>query len=551
MKYIEKESREQLTLLPDCIEDYISENNPVRIIDAFVDSLDMYRLGFLRAVPGETGRPPYDPRDLLKLYIYGYFNRIRSSRRLMLECRRNVELFYLLGKLTPDFRTIADFRKDNGAAIRGVFREFVKLCVKLNMYERELLAVDGSKVRAANSDDNAYNAEILEKKLARIDGHIREYLSQLDRQDQDALEESEMTAEQIRSAISTLRERKERYEGYLAELGESGETQLLTTDPEARRMHSKDGFHCCYNVQTAVDSGSHLIAEYEVTNRNTDQGLLCRVVTGAKENLGTEVIETVADKGYESREDILNCVMNGIIPTVALKYDKYERLFQIPYEDVTITQDMRSSTRPDDIQACISAGILPDCYTGSNIEVAVQRKTELSCFIRDENGAVTCPTGETLSLVKTKGSNSIYANKDACRQCQTRCVSGKWFKRVSFGPHTKVVPTWVYGTPEKPLTKIPDDIPANPYNHTLNRTDYSKPKKVVVRIRMDKEKLKKRMCLSEHPFGTVKWWHGAHYVLCKGIEKATAELGLSFLAYNLRRAINIVGTERLIEAMRG
>lgn len=551
MKYIEKESREQLTLLPDCIEDYIGEDNPVRVIDAFVDSLDMQSLGFLRPTPGETGRPPYDPRDLLKLYIYGYFNRIRSSRRLMTECRRNVEIFYLLGKLTPDFRTIADFRKDNAKSIRAVFREFVRLCVKMKLYERELLAVDGSKIRAANSDDNAYNSEILNKKLERIDNHIREYLSHLDRQDQTEPAEEEMTAEQVQSAIAALRERKERYEGYLRELEETGETQLLTTDPEARRMHSKDGFHCCYNVQTAVDSGSHLIAEYEVTNHNTDQGLLTQVVTGAKENLAVEVIETVADKGYESRADILNCVMNGIIPTVALKYDKVERLFQIPYEEAVITEEMRSSTRPEDIQACVSAGVLPDCYAGSNIEVEVQRQTALSCFIRDENGVVTCPTGEILKWVQNKGANSIYANKDVCRQCPTRCVSGKWFKRVSFGPHTEIIPTWVYGTPQKPLTRIPEDASINPYNHTLDRIDYSKPKKVVVRIRMDKEKLRQRMCLSEHPFGTVKWWHGAHYVLCKGIEKASAELGLSFLAYNLRRVINLAGTERLIAAMRG
>jgi transposase len=287
------------------------------VIDVFVDGLELEELGVKRATPNEMGRPSYDPRDLLKLYVYGYFNRIRSSRRLMGECRRNVELFYLLGKLAPDFRTVADFRKDNAKGLKNVFRAFVKLCMKLGLYQKELLAVDGSKFRAVNSKDNCYNAEILQKKLARIDGHIAEYFKQMDKNDASEPDAKRLTPEQIREAVRELRSRKEKYQGYLSELEESGETQLLLTDPEARRMHSKDGFHCCYNVQTAVDGGSHLIAEYEVTNRNTDQGLLKEVAESAKEVLETETLEVVADKGYESRADILDCVMNGFVPNVA------------------------------------------------------------------------------------------------------------------------------------------------------------------------------------------------------------------------------------------
>jgi transposase len=204
MKYIAGESRYQKILLPDCIDDYVGEGSPVRVIDAFVEQLDMDRLGFKRSRPKDTGRPPYDPRDLLKLYIYGYFNKIRSSRKLMQECTRNLEVMYLIGKLVPDFRTIADFRKDNPAALKKVFKEFVKTCMKLNLYQRELLSIDGSKFRAQNSKDNCYNREVLEKKLANIENHINDYLSYMDREDKNEITREEPTAEKIKQAIEEL-----------------------------------------------------------------------------------------------------------------------------------------------------------------------------------------------------------------------------------------------------------------------------------------------------------------------------------------------------------
>ncbi len=523
MKYIKGQPRSQMTMVTECLEDYISEENPVRVIDSFVDSLDLDLAGFVRTIPKETGRPPYDPRDLLKLYIYGYFNKIRSSRKLMTECTRNIELFYLLGKLTPDFRTISDFRKDNAKALKKVFGAFVKLCLKLNLYQKDLLAVDGSKFRAVNSKSNVYNAEVLEKKLKRIDEHIMEYLSQMDKNDET--EPDSPSPKQIKAAIQELTLRKEKYQGYLKELLESGETQLLTTDPEARRMHSKDGFHCCYNVQSAVDNGSHLIAEYEVTNHNTDQGLLKDVAEGVKEALEVETVEVVADKGYESREDILNCVMNAIVPNVALKYDKEERLYSIDYEEAEISEEERNSPKPENIQKCIKAGILPSCYENTAIEVELQEKSEVSCFLLNEDGTVTCPMGNILSKTKMKGKNTIYANKDACRQCPNRCTGSKSYKTVSFGPETRFVPVRMYGSVRCKLNPIPENIPVNPFNHTFDRKDYAPAKTVVLRIKEDIHKIKERMCLSEHPFGTVKWYHGAHYLLCKGKEKATAEIG--------------------------
>lgn len=547
MKYIKGQPRNQVTMVTECLEDYISEENPVRVIDAFVDSLDLETSGFIRTTPKETGRPPYDPRDLLKLYVYGYFNRIRTSRKLMTECTRNVELFYLLGRLAPDFRTISDFRKDNAKALKKVFSAFVKLCMKLDLYRKELLSIDGSKFRAVNSKDNAYNAEILKKKLKRIDEHISEYLSQMD--DNDRNEGDATPPEKIREAVQELTLRKEKYQAYLKQLMETGETQILTTDPEAHRMHTKDGFNCCYNVQTAVDGGSHLIAEYVVTGSNNDQGLLNQVAQKTKDALEVETIEVVADKGYESRKDILDCVMNGVVPNVAFKYDKDERIYAMDYEKNKITEEERCSKKPEDIQKCIRAGVLPECYEGTAISVEVQELSQTSCFLKNGDGTVTCPMGKILSKVKQRGKCIIYANKDACRQCPNRCTGGRGFKTVSFGPDTVYVPVRMYGDGGYKLNEIPEGIPPNPYNHTLDRKDYEKPKKVMLRIRPDPGKSKERKCLSEHPFGTVKWYHGAHFLLCKGKEKVTAELGLSFLAYNMRRAINMVGVRKLIEVM--
>lgn len=341
----------------------------------------------------------------------------------MTECGRNIELFFLLNRLVPDFRTISDFRKDNAKALRNVFREFVKLCLKLNLYDKELIAIDGSKFRAVNSKQkSSYNEDVLKKKLARIDENIARYLSQMDEEDTVSQDTSNHTPEEIKAAVKELMERKEKYTGFLHELAASGETQLLTTDPEARVMQSKDGYHCCYNIQTAVDKGSHLIVEYEVTNCCTDQGLLKEVADNAREALEVETLEVVADKGYESRKDIEACVMNGIIPNVALKYDKNERLYSIDYEEAEISQEERLSTRPEDIQKCIKAGVLPACYENTAIEVEIQEQSVLSCFTLNDDDTVTCPMGNLLSLTKRKGNSAWYANKDAAGSVPTSAL---------------------------------------------------------------------------------------------------------------------------------
>lgn len=239
---------------------------------------------------------------------------------------------------------------------------------------------------------------------------------------------------------------------------------------------------------------------------------------------------------------------NGIIPNVALKYDKDERLYAIDYEEAEISEEERNSTKPEDIQKCIKAGVLPTCYENTPIEVEIQEQSVLSCFTLNEDGTVTCPMGKILSRTKKKGRDSIYANKDACRQCPNKCTASKKYKTVSFGPDTKYIPVRMYGDVKCKLNPIPENAVINPFNHTLDRKDYMPSKKVVLKIKKDIHKEKLRMCLSEHPFGTVKWHHGAHYLLCKGKEKVTAEIALSFLAYNMKRAINIAGIQKLLAA---
>lgn len=549
MAYICGEDRNQLQLYPATLEELLDDNNPVRVIDAFVDHLNIAELGITHAKPAGTGRPPYDPKVLLKLYIYGYFNRIRSSRKLMIECGRNIELIYLLNRLTPDFRTIADFRKQNAQALKNVFKAFVKICLDLNLYERELVAIDGSKFRAVNGRKKMFNEDILKKKLLRIQDNISNYLCELDQADQDDRGPSHYTSAQIKQKLDELHLRKETYEAYLQELRSSDETQILTTDPDARMMKTKDGFACCYNVQTAVDQTSHLIAEFEVTNDPTDPNWLTHMATKAKIALEAPAIHVAADKGYDDHDEIEKCIMSGIVPHVGFKTDKNERLLLMEYEQAAITREDRVSTKPEDIQRCLKAGVLPKFYENSILDIEIQSQDPVSCFSRNDDDTVTCPMGNIFSRVRThKGGSAVYQNRLACRSCTNRCTSGKNYKVVKFGPDTKYVPVLMYASSLSRLQEYPAS--ETPYNAFSLLRKITK-KKVVLHIRDDIPMQKLRLCLSEHPFGTVKWYHGAHYLLCKGIEKATAELGLSFLAYNLKRAINMVGTKRLVAAMRG
>lgn len=310
MGYIEGESREQRLLFPEVLDDYIGEDNVVRFIDAFVDGLKMEELGFDRAVPKETGRPPYDPRDLLKLYIYGYLNRGRTTRILERECQRNLELMWLMRKLRPDFKTIADFRRDNRKAFRGVFRQFVLVCKQMGLLGGELVAVDGSKFKAVNSGQRNFSQKKLEKRLKEIDKKVEQYLDEMDRADKRE-SQSAISAGDLKEKIAKLKERKGRYEELLKELKASGEKQISLTDGDSRVMALTAKGEVSYNVQTAVDSKHHLIVEQDVTNDGLDNHQLWVMAQSTKQALGQSDLQVVADMGYYNQEELKQCEEGG------------------------------------------------------------------------------------------------------------------------------------------------------------------------------------------------------------------------------------------------
>jgi len=308
-------SRQQKLLLPEAIDDYIAPESPVRFIDAFIGTLDLRALGFGKALPAATGRPAYHPGDLLRLYLYGYLHRTRSSRLLEKECHKNLEVLWLLRTLKPDFKTIADFRKDNKAALKNACRQFTLLCKKLNLFGGELIAIDGSKFKAVNSKDHNYNAKKLQELIANIDAKIEKYLKQLDEQDQDEPPESggKISQEELEKKIAQLRERKGGYAELEVQLDEE-EKQISTTDPDARLMHTRAGAEVCYNVQSAVDSKHKLIAAQDVVNEANDYHELASMAKEAKETIGVEKIEAVADKGYYNQSQVEQCLDHGITP---------------------------------------------------------------------------------------------------------------------------------------------------------------------------------------------------------------------------------------------
>ncbi len=313
MAYITGEDRNQITLFPEAVDDYIATDNPVRVVEAFVNSLDMQELGFKRSEPNNTGRPSYDPRDLLKLYLYGYLNRIRSSRRLESESGRNLELLWLLKKLKPDFKTIADFRKDNSRALKEVFKRFALLCKNWGLYGKEVIAVDGSKFRASNSKRNNFNQKKIQRHLKYIDEKINGYLNELDSNDHKEADIHVPNAEEIKKRIEELKNRKEKYISMQQQMEETGATEISTTDPDARLMSvNNNGIEVSYNVQTAVDQKHKLIVDSEVINNAADQGQLSNIAKQAKEVLEVDEIKVLADKGYYSTNDLIECEANHL-----------------------------------------------------------------------------------------------------------------------------------------------------------------------------------------------------------------------------------------------
>lgn len=310
-RFVEGESRSQSTLFPELLDDYVCEDNPVRVIDIFVDELDLGSLGFSGVEPQVTGRPSYHPSIMLKIYIYGYLNRIQSSRRLEREAQRNVEMMWLTSRLMPDFKTIADFRKNNGKAIRKVCREFIVLCRNLNLFAESLVAIDGSKFKAVNAREKNFTRAKMKKRLAQIEESIDKYFSQLDNADSHDTSESD-SASQLQDKITKLKVEMNRLKKLEGKMLEHPDKQVSLTDPDARSMVTGGKGMVGYNTQAAVDCEHHLIVAHEVTNIGNDRNQLSSMAKKARLSMGTENLKVLADRGYFKGEEILACDEAGI-----------------------------------------------------------------------------------------------------------------------------------------------------------------------------------------------------------------------------------------------
>jgi transposase len=392
MAHILGHDRSQLLLLPEAVDDYVAAENPVRFIEAFVDGLDLAALGFMGTVPKATGRPGYAPADLLKLYIYGYLNRTRSSRRLEAETHRNIEVIWLLRHLKPDFKTIADFRRINHKAFRPVFRQFVLLCRELNLFGKELLAVDGTRIKAVNNKDRNFTRASLTEFIRLADAKLDDYLKRLDHADAAEAGTSGSRVENLAEKIAAVRGRRDRCQEMLAELDRTGESQISLTDPDSRAMAAHTRVAVGYNAQIAVDTKHKLIVEQQVTNQVLDMGLLTETAEPAKEILGVATIDVVADRGYFKIEDIEACEKAGMEPYV------------------------------------------PRPQRGPSVRKGLFRKDEFK--YDPETDSFTCPAGQRLTPYSSSALRQLkkinYANRKACRDCplRARCTDNQ-FRTVS------------------------------------------------------------------------------------------------------------------------
>jgi len=392
--FIEGENRYQSTLFPEQVDDFVDEDSVVRVIDVFIDRLDISGLGF-KAEAAETGRPGYHPRTMLKIYVYGYLNRVHSSRRLEREAKRNVELMWLTSRLAPDFKTIADFRKDNGEAIRLVCREFVMLCRKLNLLG-DTLAIDGSKFKAVNNRDKNFTRGKMKRRLAEVEASIERYLGKLDNADRSAPPEDTRT---LKDKIAALTEEMDRLKKFEVRMLETPDQQLSLTDPDARSMRHRGSGIVGYNVQTAVDTEHHLIVTHEVTNVGNDRRQLTRIAKQAKTELQTESLTVLADAGYYNGDELRSC------------------------EDHNIT------------------AYVPHSATSHNKAKGQFDRSEFHYIAADDE--YQCPAGERLIYRFTRTENGKEIRRywsSACPNCpiHERCTTGK-NRRVSRWIHEEVV----------------------------------------------------------------------------------------------------------------
>ena len=474
--FIEEADRGQLSLLPGSLDDWVGKDNPVRVIDAFVDGLDLKKLGFETVEPLDIGRPGYHPSIHLKLYIYGYLYRVQSSRRLERECHRNLEVMWLLGRLAPDHKTIADFRKDNGAAIKKVCGQFVELCRSLGLLSKASVAIDGSKFKGVNNRDKNFTQAKVEKRRTQLEESVARYLAQLDTADrQDPSDSIELKKTHLKEKLEKLKSEMQKLEAIEQQVLASPDKQISLTDRDSRSMATsgRGSGVVGYNVQIAVETEHHLIVHHDVTNVGSDRSQLASTATAAKEALGVQTLEAVADRGYFNGEEIKACDDAGIT--------------------VTLPKPMTSGAK--------SAG----------------RFGKQDFVYKPQEDIYVCPAGEKLTYRFTAEEHGQRLRRywtDACHTCpiKAQCTTGRE-RRITRWEHEAVVEDV-----QKRLDKNPDAM------RTRRET-------------------------VEHPFGTMKMRMGATHFLCKTLPKVATEMALCVLTYNLTRLLNIVGVEKIMEAI--
>ncbi len=401
-RFVEGLDRGQSTLFPETLEDFVAEDNPVRVIEAFVEALDLGDLGFGGVDPKATGRPAYHPSVLLKLYIYGYLNRVQSSRRLEREAGRNVEVMWVTGRLVPDHKTIADFRKDNGSAIRKVCARFVALCRELGLLAEASVAIDGSKFKAVNNRDRNFTSAKMKRRMAQIEESVARYLHQLDSTDrQEPSLARTMRTTRLEEKIERLKEEMGRLQELDAKRRETEDQQISLTDPDARSMATsgRGSGVVGYNVQAAVDTKHHLIVTHEVTNVGNDRSQLSAMAKKTMATLELDKLDVVADRGYFSSEEILACDQAGIT--------------------VTLPKPMTSGSKAK----------------GRFVKADF-------CYLVDED-VYLCPAGERLKYYYTNEERGLRLRRywtNACQDCviKQRCTTGKE-RRITRWEHEPVL----------------------------------------------------------------------------------------------------------------
>jgi transposase len=475
-RFVEGEDRSQSTLFPEHLDDYIAEDNPGRVIDVFVDELDLNGLGFEGIQPEATGRPAYHPASLLKIYIYGYLNRIQSSRRLERETQRNVELIWLTGRLTPDFKTIADFRKDNGNAIRGVCREFIVMCRDLKLFSEAIVAIDGSKFKAVNNRDKNFTDRKLKARMQQLDESIARYMTELDRADREPALVTEARVEHIKQKVETVKKRMRELKQIGKQMAQAPDGQVSLTDPDARSMATsgRGTGMVGYNVQTAVDTRHHMIVAHEVTNVGHDRDQLSPMAHKTCDAIDGKDLTVFADRGYYKGEQILDCEQAGI------------------------------------------KTLVPKPQTSGNKAAGLFDKADFRYIpAKDE---YRCPAGERAIWRFTRVQDGLTQHRywaSACPRCaiKTQCTTGD-YRRIARWEHEGV------------LDKMQRRLDRAPQASRIRRQTV------------------------EHPFGTIKAWMGATHFLTKTIPRVSTEMSLHVLAYNMKRAMQILGIAPLVGAIR-